>query len=866
MLKNPTLWYCKNSTTIYKNKKLMMKRLKLFLFFTLFSLVSFSQTKFNVWDKKPQVAKTVTKIKSTKLPKTFESELPDGTTEIYDKIEVQTIQFEQSDGKKFKYKPVTYSGRKNLSIITYDGDKWEGFHHKKDGKSYKMAASVISEDTSSIQLQVSKSMCGTLQPPSQPTPQKAPGMSDTPTAEQLIASDYYNPTIPINKTVTVYIEISYSLYTSLTNQGQNVNTWVNNLFQSVSKIYQNEGITIVLNKVYVWTTPIPVGYNYDTDVSSSGNVLSTFTSKISQNLPTTPNAHFKHLLTNSNYGGIAWKNGNANGYNNTSPNLNPTYTCAVSGMSITSLPLSNGDISNYNWPIYVFSHELGHNLGSNHTHNCNWYNESNQLIGRLDSCYGGESGSCGSLTSSSAVPSIMSYCHLRSNRTNILSNGFRKYPRWAIRQNLDRAAEIPYNSNVSVPTVTTISVSSITRTTAISGGNVTSAGGGTIITRGVCWAVSPAVPTTSNFKTTDGSAAGVFTSNLTNLTAGTTYILRSYATNSAGTSYGPQITFTTSPAVLPTVSTTSMTSITQTSATSGGSISDAGGVTITAKGVCWSTSPNPTVSLTTKTNNGTGITSFVSSLTSLTLSTTYYVRAYATNSVGTAYGNEISFNTLAASLATITTSTPTAVTSSSVTLGGNITNTGGTTVTERGICYATTQNPTVSNTKVVVGSGGGTFSTTVSGLQASTTYYVRAYAINSVGTTYGSQVSFSTSSTPTGSSCLVSNLVVTRISTMWNFSFNPNPNCRSYTVNVCRYSNANPSVPPTIGQSPTACAIRNNMSSYVPTTSEISSNLITRRMSPQPSFRGFWYSVDVTCNSTTCTGSKTTRSAYFYHP
>ena len=102
-----------------------------------------------------------------------------------------------------------------------------------------------------------------------------------------------------------------------------------------------------------------------------------------------------------------------------------------------------------------------------------------------------------------------------------------------------------------------------------------------------------------------------------------------------------------SSASLPTVTTTSVTSITQNSATSGGNVTADGGATVTPRGVCWSTSQNPTVS-NSHTTNGSGTGSFTSSITGLSANTTYYVRAYATNSVGTAYGSQISFTTSAA--------------------------------------------------------------------------------------------------------------------------------------------------------------------------------------------------------------------------
>ncbi len=102
------------------------------------------------------------------------------------------------------------------------------------------------------------------------------------------------------------------------------------------------------------------------------------------------------------------------------------------------------------------------------------------------------------------------------------------------------------------------------------------------------------------------------------------------------------------------ITTNIITSLTATSAVSGGNIISDGGATITARGVCWSTSPNPTISLSTKTINGTSNGSFVSNLSELTSGTTYFVRAYATNSAGTTYGNEMSFTTVAVPITNVT--------------------------------------------------------------------------------------------------------------------------------------------------------------------------------------------------------------------
>lgn len=145
----------------------------------------------------------------------------------------------------------------------------------------------------------------------------------------------------------------------------------------------------------------------------------------------------------------------------------------------------------------------------------------------------------------------------------------------------------------------------------------------------------------------------VLTYNDLGLTPNTSYTYRVCSYNSVGISatYSNELTLTTSSvSALPTLTSTAASSITTTTAVSGGSISSDGGATVTARGVCWSTSATPTIALSTKTTDGTGTGVFTSNVTGLTANTTYHVRAYATNSVGTVYGNEINFVTTTASL------------------------------------------------------------------------------------------------------------------------------------------------------------------------------------------------------------------------
>jgi len=299
-------------------------------------------------------------------------------------------------------------------------------------------------------------------------------------------------------------------------------------------------------------------------------------------------------------------------------------------------------------------------------------------------------------------------------------------------------------TDILTPTLTTVEAGSITLTSAVSGGNITDDGGADISTRGVCWSTSED-PTTADNKTEDGSGTGSFTSDLTNLTPGTDYYVRAYATNSAGTAYGNQETFTTVALELATVTTASADHVTQTSAMLGGDVTDDGGSDVTAKGVCWSTSSNPTTDDNT-TNDGSGTGAFTSNLSGLTPGTTYYVRAYAINSVGTAYGSEVSFDTDPVLLATVTTDAIDVgtVTISSAVAGGNVTDDGGGNVTAKGVCWSTSQSPTLDDDFTDEGPGTGSFTSNLTGLADGTTYYVRAYATNSAGTAYGNEVSFTT--------------------------------------------------------------------------------------------------------------------------
>jgi uncharacterized protein (TIGR02145 family) len=304
---------------------------------------------------------------------------------------------------------------------------------------------------------------------------------------------------------------------------------------------------------------------------------------------------------------------------------------------------------------------------------------------------------------------------------------------------------------VTLPVINTSNITGITQTGATSGGNIKGDGGAEVTARGICWGTIEN-PTTSSSKTSDGKGTGVFVSVIAELTPGTKYFVRAYATNSEGTAYGNEISFLSDPVIPATLTTTNVTSITASTAITGGNITSDGAGPITSRGVCWSTTSTPTVSQ-NKTTDGSGTGTFVSNISGLLPATKYYVRSYAVNSAGTSYGNEIFFSSNP-DLPGLTTTVLSSITAFSARSGGNITSDGGAEVSTRGICWSTSPNPTTINDKISNGTGAGVFTCDINNLNPNTSYYVRAYATNSAGTSYGNQQNFATKD---GTSMLTTN-------------------------------------------------------------------------------------------------------------
>jgi N-acetylneuraminic acid mutarotase len=198
-------------------------------------------------------------------------------------------------------------------------------------------------------------------------------------------------------------------------------------------------------------------------------------------------------------------------------------------------------------------------------------------------------------------------------------------------------------------------------------------------------------------------------------------------------------------AEIPTLTTTEVSDITPTSATTGGSVNFSGGAEVSARGVCWGTSHNPTIDF-AKTFDGTGSGTFASVIAGLIPNTTYYVRAYAINKAGTSYGDEIFF----ISPGLVTTTAIVSYSSTSAVVTGNVFY--GQTeykLIGSGVCWSTSLIPTTRDNKTMNETFSGIFTSNLTGLDKGTTYYVRAYAAYDNDTViYGNELSFTTSFQP----------------------------------------------------------------------------------------------------------------------
>lgn len=301
---------------------------------------------------------------------------------------------------------------------------------------------------------------------------------------------------------------------------------------------------------------------------------------------------------------------------------------------------------------------------------------------------------------------------------------------------------------VALPTVGATTTSDITENSATLTAEVTSDGGGEITEKGFCYSSTNNTPTEADTKTVSTVEGNAITATLSGLKANTTYYVRAYAANKEGISYGAVATFTTLDDVEPLNVTTVRAEVGTHSAILIGSAS--GGKDISKRGFIYgSDSTEEGLKI-----NGTECTEviiegnyFGINATNLTPNTTYYFIAFAESNGERVYGEILSFTTEQEEWRDIVFGTieSTNITHESADLKVLIEDDGGHEIIEKGFCYSNTNNtPTEADSKVVSTTDGNAIAATLSGLKANTTYYVRAYAVNSKGISYGATGSFST--------------------------------------------------------------------------------------------------------------------------
>ncbi len=312
--------------------------------------------------------------------------------------------------------------------------------------------------------------------------------------------------------------------------------------------------------------------------------------------------------------------------------------------------------------------------------------------------------------------------------------------------------------NATLATVQFNVIANVTAFSAVDSFQLINIGNDPNTVSGVCYSQStnPTI-VNNNFIQAYGSqtytvniASSVNSVSLNHLTPNTTYYVRAYATNIAGTAYSTELSFTTNNAALPTIATDTIKQITATTANAIVSLVDNGNDPNTRYGFCFKTSADPTIadsSIAINMLNYYPINNGYSNMSKLIPNTTYYVRAYATNVMGTTYGKQMQFTTGIATLPIIKTDSITYITSFSATAFINIKSIGNDPYATGGICYSTIPNPTINTATAVSFYGTYTVTPTMSSfgnLTANTTYYVRAFETNVAGTAYGNELTFTT--------------------------------------------------------------------------------------------------------------------------
>ena len=302
---------------------------------------------------------------------------------------------------------------------------------------------------------------------------------------------------------------------------------------------------------------------------------------------------------------------------------------------------------------------------------------------------------------------------------------------------------INFTTDASTPVVNTIGHSNLTASSVDLTGTVVTDNGAVITERGFVWEPGRTVPTTASNKLPATGTTGDFTATLSGLAPNQTYSYRAYAINGKGVSYGETKEVLTKIS-LPSVSDMTVSAITSTSARFAAAVASHGGDTVSEVGFYYSTDSAVDVQNSTQVEMSYSTDSFMKTVENLAVCTKYYVKAYVKNSAGIAYSPVISFTT-AADIPVVNTIAVSEITESGAVLSGTVVTDNGSAVTERGFVWLKgTDVPTTSSNRVKAGGTTGDYTVAISDLDPNQKYSFRAYAINSVGTSYGEIKTFTT--------------------------------------------------------------------------------------------------------------------------
>jgi phosphodiesterase/alkaline phosphatase D-like protein len=298
-----------------------------------------------------------------------------------------------------------------------------------------------------------------------------------------------------------------------------------------------------------------------------------------------------------------------------------------------------------------------------------------------------------------------------------------------------------FTTSGTAPVATTNAASAISSTDATLNGTVNANNGSTTVTFEYGLTIGYGTTVTADQSPVTGSSNTAVSRALSGLTANTTYHYRVVGINGTGTTNGSDQTFTISGAA-PVATTNAANAISSTGATLNGTVNANNGSTTVTFEYGLTIGYGTTVTADQSPVTGSSNTAVSKALSGLTANTTYHYRVVGINATGTTNGSDGTFTTSAPTvvLPTLTTNVVTLIQSTVAVCGGNVTDNGGESISERGICWSTSPDPTTNDdckVENVTDSGVGSFSTTISQLSSSTKYYVRAFAVNSAGTAYG---------------------------------------------------------------------------------------------------------------------------------